>query len=332
MAERECTSAAPLVSAIIPARDAERYLARAIDSALAQTYASLEVIVVDDGSVDTTYEVAACYGERLRLIRLPRPVGPGAARNVGIEAARGTYVAFLDADDEWLPEKTARQVALIESAADLTFVFCGAVFISEASNAPMLVNQNRAPVSGPDAWKVLLAYPFVSTPTVLARREAVLRVGLFDPALPIAEDQDLWIRLARLGQIGYVEEVMARVHDTPGSLAKRLAHEGVVRALEVVDRHVKAAAGELTAAEIREIYAERSASLGRNAYEAGETMLGMRLLLRSIHLGRPTLPVLAYLLSASPLGRMATHRLRAGRAPAHSGDASAAARRSASNR
>lgn len=322
----------PLVSAIIPARDAELHLSRAVESALAQTYAPLEVIVIDDGSRDTTYELAARYGERLHLIRLPRPLGPAGARNVGIEAASGTYVAFLDADDEWLPDKTARQVAVIESAADMTFVSCRAAFVSEAPGAPMLVNQSRTPVKGYDAWKVLLAYPFVSTPTVLARRDAVLRAGLFNPALPTAEDQDLWIRLARLGQIGYVEDVLARVHDTPGSLTKRRAPEGVVHALEMIDRHVKAAAGELTAAEIREIYAERSTSLGRNAYEAGETMLGMRLLLRSIRLGRPALPVLAYLLSASPLGRMAKHYLRPGRTPAHSGEASAAARRSASNR
>ncbi len=323
---------APLVSAIIPARDAEPHLARAIDSALAQTYVPLEVIVIDDGSRDATHQIASRYGDRLRLIRLPRPLGPGGARNVGIEAARGPYVAFLDADDEWLPEKTARQVAVIQSAPGMTFVFCGAAFISGAPDAPMLVNQNRAPVSGSDAWKVLLAYPFVSTPTVLARREAVLRAGLFDPALPIAEDQDLWIRLARLGRIGYVEEVMTRVHDTPGSLSKRRANEGVVYALEMIDRHIKAAAGELTAAEIREIYAERSASLGRNAYEAGETILGMRLLLDSIRLGRPALPVLAYLLSASPLGRLAKYYLGAGHTPARRGDASAATRRSASNR
>src|ERR671931_1849866 len=90
----------PIISAIIPARDAERYLTRAIDSVLAQTYAPIEIIVIDDGSRDATPDVARQYGERLRLIRLPRPIGPAGARNKGIEAARGPYIAFLDADDE----------------------------------------------------------------------------------------------------------------------------------------------------------------------------------------------------------------------------------------
>lgn len=328
MVRREGVLQAPLVSAIIPARNAVAHLPRAIESALAQTYQPLEVIVIDDGSEDATHQIAAYYGDRLRLIRLSRPLGPGGARNVGIGAAHGTYVAFLDADDEWLPEKTERQVAVIESVPDMTFVFCRAALVSKAPGAPMLVNQDRAPVSGSNAWKVLLAYPLVSTPTVLVRRDTVLRAGSFDAKLPIAEDQDLWIRLARLGQIGYVEEVMARVHDTPGSLTKRFAHEGVVHTLEVVDRHIKAAAGELTTAEIREVYAERSASLGRNAYAAGQTMQGVRLLLRSVRLGRPALPVLTYLIAASPIGQMARHCLSAGSDPDRSGDRSAAARRS----
>ncbi len=305
---------ADLVSVVIPARDAEPYLSRAIDSALAQTYSPLEVIVVDDGSRDATYEVASRYCAEVKAIRLPGSLGPAAARNVGVEAANGTYVAFLDADDEWLPEKTARQVAVIECAPDMTFVFCGAAFISETSGTPTLVNQNRIPATGREAWKTLLAYPFVCTPAVLARRDVVLRAGLFDSTLTIAEDQDLWIRLARIGPIGHVPEVLARVHDMPGSLTKRRKpHEGVTRTLEMIARHVTAASSELSPTEIREIYAERLFCLGRNAYETGATMLGIRLLLRSTDFGRPVVPMLRYLLAASSFGRLVKRSMGARR-------------------
>jgi hypothetical protein len=130
---------------------------------------------------------------------------------------------------------------------------------------------------------------------------------MFDSTLPIAEDQDLWIRLARLGPIGFVQEVLARVHDTPGSVTKRLTTKGVTCAMELIERHVETAHADLSAAEIRGIYAERCASLGRNAYEAGDTLLGLRLLLRAIGFGAPTLSTTAYLLSAS-LGRQLTKR------------------------
>jgi glycosyltransferase involved in cell wall biosynthesis len=312
MADREKSNASPLVSTIIPARDAEAHLSRAINSALAQTYSPLEVIVIDDNSGDNTSGVAAQYAPPVKVIRLSRSLGPGGARNVGIGAARGTYLAFLDADDEWLPEKIEKQIAIIEEAPDMTFVSSEAALVSDVPGAPVLVNQCRRPVTGSAAWKVLLAYPFVSTPTVLARRDAVLCAGGFDPALPIAEDQDLWIRLARLGQIGFHRGVLARVHDTPESVTKRRAREGAIFTLRVIARHIEVARAELSSAEIREIYVERYASLGRNAYESGAIMLGVRLLLHSIRLGHPVMPVCRYLITTSGIGRLVKYGISPG--------------------
>jgi hypothetical protein len=107
-----------LVSAIIPAHNAERFIAATLRSALAQTYPRLEVIVIDDGSRDATAAIAgriAAQDRRVRLIRLRTNAGAARARNAGIEAATGRYIAFLDSDDLWLPEKTARQLALFEA-------------------------------------------------------------------------------------------------------------------------------------------------------------------------------------------------------------------------
>ena len=104
------SSAEPLVSAVIPARDCERYVGEAIESALAQTYGAVEVVVVDNASCDGTAAVARDYGERVRLVREGTP-GLGPARNAALTAARGEYVAFLDCDDLWEPQKTELQLA-----------------------------------------------------------------------------------------------------------------------------------------------------------------------------------------------------------------------------
>ncbi|MHB1203953.1 MAG: glycosyltransferase family 2 protein, partial [Rhodospirillaceae bacterium] len=105
---------ATVVSTVVPALNAARFIKRAIDSALAQGIAESEIIVVDDGSTDETCRIVESYRARgVRLVRHAQRRGASAARNTGIAAARGEYVAFLDADDEWLPEKLSRQLAVI---------------------------------------------------------------------------------------------------------------------------------------------------------------------------------------------------------------------------
>lgn len=108
----------PLISCIVPVYNGELYLREAIDSILAQTYRPLEIIVVDDGSTDATPDVVAGYGDRLRYIRQPN-AGPGAARNHGLNLAQGEFIAFLDADDLWHPDKLARQMTRFLNRPDL---------------------------------------------------------------------------------------------------------------------------------------------------------------------------------------------------------------------
>src|SRR5690242_71279 len=116
--------APPEVTVVIPSYNGARYLGEAIESVLAQTHPSVETIVVDDGSVDGTTALVSSYGDRVRGIRQENR-GLAAARNSGIRAAAGTYVAFLDHDDRYLPEKTARQVAVFEARPDVGLVHTG---------------------------------------------------------------------------------------------------------------------------------------------------------------------------------------------------------------
>ncbi len=108
------------ISVVIPAYNAGRYIGRAIDSVLAQTRPAEEIIVVDDGSTDNTAEIAGAYGDRIRFIRQEN-AGASVARNTGIAAATGNWIAFLDADDEWLPEKLRLQTEHLERNPDLTW-------------------------------------------------------------------------------------------------------------------------------------------------------------------------------------------------------------------
>src|SRR5689334_9621809 len=110
----------PLVSCVVPVYNGERYLAEALDSILAQTHRPLQAIVADDGSTDGTAAVAAAYGDRVLVLRQAN-AGPAAARNLGLAAARGEYVAFLDADDLWHPRKLERQLARFRARPQLDY-------------------------------------------------------------------------------------------------------------------------------------------------------------------------------------------------------------------
>lgn len=159
----------PLVSCIIPAYNAEPYLAEAIDSIVAQSYASTEIIVVDDGSTDATGSVIAGYGHRVVALRQDN-AGPAAALNAGIRIATGELVAFLDADDVWIPDKLTQQLARFEAhpAIDITYGHAQNFWDAEMAAPTARLNDR-------------LAEPFPAPGlSMLARRQVFDSVGLFN--------------------------------------------------------------------------------------------------------------------------------------------------------
>jgi glycosyltransferase involved in cell wall biosynthesis len=211
-----------LVSVVIPTWNAAATLPRAIDSVLAQTWTAVEILVVDDGGDDDSPALLATYGERLRLIRQANG-GPSSARNRGLAEARGRYVAFLDADDHWLPEKLERQVALLNAHPELGF----------CSTATRVVDTRGAPVRDwpcSNATAPLLETLFMhsaavsgSTSGVLARTELLREAGGFDPCLRGFEDPDLWTRLAARAGYACIAEVLTVVVRTPNSVSANLS-------------------------------------------------------------------------------------------------------------
>ena len=207
----------PAISAVIPTYNRAHFIGEAIESVLAQSRAVDEIIVVDDGSTDHTPEVLAGFGNRIRYIRQEN-AGPSAARNRGIQAAGGDYIAFQDSDDLWLPDKIAVQIGFLAANPDVDIVFgLMANFRSlddplEAEIKNQAIRRQLEESNGriADMFSLLLIENIVPTPTVLLRRGCIDKVGAFDTRLKIAEDFDLWLRAAAVCKFGFVDQILLR--------------------------------------------------------------------------------------------------------------------------
>jgi glycosyltransferase involved in cell wall biosynthesis len=224
-------AATPRFSVVIPAYNAAATLPATLESVFAQSYQDYEVIVVDDGSTDSTPSLLASYGERLQVVRKPNEGRPAAARNRGVDAARGTYVAFLDADDLWRPEKLERQLALLDANPRLGLCYTAAALIDQ-QGAPL--GEHRCPAEGRGRIYDLLSVRNVMVgSSVVARRQAILDAGGFDEALTSIENWDLWIRIARDWEVDFVDEPLTvyRKHAGNRSVDPELRRRNIFRIL-----------------------------------------------------------------------------------------------------
>jgi len=183
----------PRATVVIPTRDRPVMLAGALASALGQRDVDLEVVVVDDGSSPPVADSVSA-DERVRVVRHASPRGVSAARNTGIESARGPWIAFLDDDDLWAPDKIASQLAVVE-VAGAVWVYAGDVTVDENLH----VVSGAPPPPPEEVVASLSAYNSMpaGASNVVVRSDALRAVGGFDPGLKTSEDWDMWIRLAR---------------------------------------------------------------------------------------------------------------------------------------
>ncbi len=222
----------PQVTVVIPTRDRRSLLLRTLRSALAQEEATLEIVVVDEGSTDGTPAAVEGLGdERIQLVRHERPRGVAAARNAGIAAASGEWVAFLDDDDLWSPRKLATQLAVAaERAADFTYT--GALFVS-ADLEPLL--EREAPAVAELHERIPIANPVAAGgSSVVVRTELARAVGGFDERLEQLTDWDMWWRLADAGRPAPCPETLVAYVQHPGSMLLS-DPRGVIREREYLD-------------------------------------------------------------------------------------------------
>jgi glycosyltransferase involved in cell wall biosynthesis len=196
----------PLVSVVIPCFNQARFLGEAIESVRAQTFRNFEIVVIDDGSTDGTAETAQRYPE----VRYSKQTNQGlaAARNAGIEASRGRYLVFLDADDRLLSNALGAGLQCIEAHIDCAFVSGGHVRIDEAG---VVIEEPTPPADEEDNYLALLRGNYVGMHgAVMYRRSHLAEAGGFDPSLPVCEDYDVYLRLARIHPVRCHDAVVAQ--------------------------------------------------------------------------------------------------------------------------
>jgi glycosyltransferase involved in cell wall biosynthesis len=191
------------VSVVIATHNRASLVKQAIDSVLAQTVPVREVLVVDDGSTDDTREQLLEYGDRIRTFSIPQS-GASAARNHGMGAAEGQWIAFLDDDDVWLPAKIERQMALVDRDPELGLVYCSDYAVDE--QLKVLYERTAAPENCGDVFERLLLRNFIFTSCAIARREAIHKAGYMDLAFLFAQDWDLWLKIAAGYRIDFAPE------------------------------------------------------------------------------------------------------------------------------
>ncbi|CDH43072.1 glycosyltransferase family 2 protein [Candidatus Contendibacter odensensis] len=242
-----------LVSTIIPAFNAEHYIAKALRSALDQQIEQ-QIIVIDDGSTDDTAAVVGRFGDAVELIRTPNR-GVSAARNEGIRRAHGEFICFLDADDEWLPEKLTQQLELFAQYPELGTAITDEMHVDSHGQIvrPSFLATKKfhaelparaALLNKPITW--LIMESFFPTSSVMTRRNVIEKAGKFDETLSIIEDRDLWIRLALTAPVGLAPNILVRYLTNQAASLSCVSQKRWAQALfKVLSRHQKALLNKL---------------------------------------------------------------------------------------
>jgi glycosyltransferase involved in cell wall biosynthesis len=306
-------AAAPQVSVIIPTFNRAHLLPETLQSVLYQTFVDLEVLVVDDGSTDETEQIVHRLGDsRIIYIYQVHSGLPAVARNTGLRQARGKYIAFLDSDDLWLPEKLASQVEYMEAHPELGLTFTNAYVFRDSpeQSAPgrLMLRPNMA-LSG-QVFDRLYGQPLILNLTVMLRASVIAEVGFFDedPRLKANEDYEYWLRVAHRYPIGFIPRPFGkyRQHAEGISRAAVATNQAKLFLIEKLDRMYPSFVAR-HAARRRSWLSRVHYALGRGLLREHRVSEARHHLIKSLEL-RPRLAAIIFL-GASFLGRQVYSRL-----------------------
>lgn len=267
----------PKGSVVIPTYNRAEFLRSAITSVLNQTFQDFEIIVVDDASRDNTPEVVRSFNDRrIKYIRHEVNKGDAATRNAGVRVCNGKYIAFLDDDDEWLPEKLEKQIDLLEnSAPEVGGVDIGALLMDRTSGEILRI---RIPKKRENLFEEMFITNCLATSCILLRKECFEKVGLFDESIPFCSDYDMWIRISKEFHFECIKEPLVKyyIHGN-GSLTTN--HGLVIRGMEAMLKKYR----QLFALNSKG-YSHYYSSLGRSYCYSGNVKKGREAFLRAIKL------------------------------------------------
>ncbi len=271
----------PKVSVIIPAYNAGKYIAETMDSVLVQTYSDFEIIVVDDGSKDQTVSIVKQfkikYPEKVKLIQKENG-GPASARNAGIKVAVGEYIAFIDADDLWLPQKLEKQVRYFETQPSQV----GIVYTDARSfdKDGIWINKYYPKFNG-KIYKELLN-SMLPNLSVMVRKECFQNVGYFEEALDIIEDHDMWLRISMKYEVLCLDEMLSLYRQHSQGRSKEI-EKTWSRSLRVMEKHLKMVAGNIELEKaVKNVFSERLYNFGHSYLREGHLLAARQMYERSL--------------------------------------------------
>lgn len=264
------------VSVIIPTYNRAQLLNNSVNSVLSQTHCDFELLIIDDCSTDNTSEVLeGIKDERVRVIKNPSNRGIAAVRNIGIMNSRGRYIAFLDDDDEWLPDKLEKQLNMIEnSPAGLGCVYTGCMIIDMETND---VYQTSIPQYRNNVLTQLLMKNFITTSTTMIKKTCFDKAGLFDEEIPYGEDYDMWIRIAGDFEFDYIKEPLVKYRIHKNSISTNNAV--LIKGLEMI-----LAKHEVLFSSDKRAYSNFLLMLGVAYCYIGKTKEGIKVFVKAIKL------------------------------------------------
>ncbi len=272
-------SGRPLISVIIPNHNYGGYLAQAIESVLAQTCRPLDVVVVDDGSTDHSREVLRGYEGRLRVVCQPRQ-GVSAARNRGVRESRGELVAFLDADDVWLPDKLARQAQRLRAEPALGLVHCGAQLIDPTGRVLRDVTDGVAGEVTRDLLLFRRSGVVTGGSGMLLSREVFEEAGGFDTRLSTSADWDFFFRVGRRRPFGFIPEPLVQMRMHRANMRSNI--QAMEHDMLLAFEHAFRAAGPELRRLRRACYGHLHLVLAGSFFQAGQPLPCLRHLLASL--------------------------------------------------
>lgn len=312
MDERSRKSPKPLVSVIIPAYNCAPFIDATLESVYSQTYRNWEIILVDDGSTDHTRDALAPHMERIRYY-FQENRGTAAARNAGVRRARGAFIAFLDNDDVWLPEKLDVQVRALQSWPDCSLVFTDGKIFTESgifrdsvisSHVAAWINQDGISdpmvVKGWFARELFFGNAIASASSVMVRKDCLESVGGFDEKILISDDYDLWLRIAQRYPIAVIRSCLYmwrwREDSQSGAILSR-QHRYTEAVITVLEKHWLHAPADIRTA-VRTQLSKMYWFCGRAYFDQSRFQESRKMLLGCLRFDKVFVPAMLFLLAS----------------------------------